>query len=47
MDTKLLDYFIACYELGSINKAAHALYISPQGMKPWINWKLRSRTPCL
>jgi DNA-binding transcriptional LysR family regulator len=32
MDTKLLDYFIACYELGSINKAAHALYISPQGM---------------
>lgn len=32
MDTRMIGYFIACYEMGSLNKAAGALYMSPQGL---------------
>lgn len=32
MDTKAINYFITCYETGSINKAARELYITPQGL---------------
>lgn len=32
MDTRTIGYFMACYEIGSLNRAAGALYISPQGL---------------
>lgn len=32
MDTRTIGYFMACYEMGSLNRAAGALYMSPQGL---------------
>ncbi|MDD7408435.1 MAG: LysR family transcriptional regulator [Anaerovoracaceae bacterium] len=37
MDTKSIKYFITCYEMKSLNKAARSLYITPQGLGKTID----------
>lgn len=37
MDTKSIKYFITCYEMRSLNRAAQSLYITPQGLGKTIN----------